>query len=75
MNTMESIKGYKFDTEQEAIHARKQCADFYGLPKSPDNVTKYWTDYTYDGNIWYIVWDETVEMVLGESEEFEINIE
>mgnify|MGYP003652549295 FL=1 len=33
------IKGYKYTTEQEAINARKQCADYYGLPKTPNNTT------------------------------------
>ena len=25
------VLGYKYTTEQEAIDARKQCADYYGL--------------------------------------------
>ena len=28
------ITGYKYTTEQEAIDARKQCADYYGLTKN-----------------------------------------
>ena len=69
---MESIRGYKFDTEQEAIDARKQCADYYGLPKSPDNVTKYWVDYQYsDLGFWYIIYDESIVNILGEPINFE----
>ena len=32
---VQEITGYKYLTEQEAIDARKQCADYYGLPKTP----------------------------------------
>lgn len=39
------ITGYKYNTESEAITARQQCADFYGLPKSPEDKTIYWVDY------------------------------
>jgi len=31
------ITGYKYTTEAEAKLARKQCADHYGLPFSPDS--------------------------------------
>lgn len=72
MNTMEFIKGWKYSTEEEALIARQLVDDYYEFPKPWDNITLHWTDYTYDGNIWYILWDETVETVLGEPEEFEI---
>jgi len=39
------ILGYKYINENDAQVARKQCADFYGLPKSPEDETKYWVDY------------------------------
>jgi hypothetical protein len=39
------IEGYKYTTEQEAIDARKQCADYYGLTVLPEDVTQYWVDY------------------------------
>jgi hypothetical protein len=52
------ITGYKYNTEQEAIQARKQCADYYGLPKSPTYVTKYYVDYEIADldtpKFWYI---------------------
>jgi hypothetical protein len=70
------VLGYKYFTEQEAIDARKQCADYYGLPVAPDDVTQYWVDYQtaeLDNPIfWYIVFDESIEMILGEPTEFEI---
>jgi hypothetical protein len=73
------INGYKYTTEQEAIDARKQCADYYGLPKSPDDVTQYWVDYeTADLDtpiFWYIVFDESIREILGEPTEFEVTTE
>lgn len=70
------INGYKYTNEQDAIDARKACADYYGLPKSPEDVTKYWVDYNtaeLDTPIfWYIVFDPSIEMILGEPTEFEV---
>jgi len=66
--------GYQYQTEQEAQTARKQCADYYGLPKSPEDVTQYWVDYQEGDGFWYISYDESIEVVLGEPEEFEINL-
>jgi hypothetical protein len=70
------IKGYKYQTEQEAQTARKQCADYYGLPVTPEDVTQYWVDYQtaeLDTPIfWYIQFDPSIEMILGEPTEFEV---
>lgn len=70
------INGYKYTNEQEAINARKQCADYYGLPVAPDDVTQYWVDYEtaeLDTPIfWYIVFDPSIEMILGEPTDFEV---
>ena len=73
------INGYKYTNEQDAINARKQCADYYGLPKAPEDVTQYWVDYEtaeLDNPIfWYIIFDPSIEMILGEPTEFEVTIE
>ena len=73
------IDGYKYTNEQEAIDARKACADYYGLPKTPDDVTQYWVDYEtaeLDTPIfWYIVFDESIRVILGEPTEFEVTTE
>jgi hypothetical protein len=73
------ITGYKYTNEQDAINARKECADYYGLPVSPDDVTQYWVDYEtaeFDNPVfWYIVFDESIEMILGEPTEFKVTIE
>jgi hypothetical protein len=71
-----TITGYKFQTEQEAIDARKACADYYGLPKSPNDVTQYWVDFSvtqYDEpQFWYIVYDDSILDILGEPVSFEV---
>ena len=71
------ITGYKYDTESEAQISRKDCADYYGLPKSPEDVTQYWVDYSFaeynDPQFWYIVYDESILDILGEPIEFEVS--
>lgn len=73
------INGYKYTNEQEAIDARKACADYYGLPVSPEDVTQYWVDYEtaeLDTPIfWYIQFDPSIEMILGEPTDFEVTTE
>ncbi len=62
------MQGYKFNTEQEAITARKQAADYKGLPISPDSSTIYWVNYNYsdlDG-YYYIQYVDGLEEVLSE---------
>ena len=73
---VQEINGYKYLTEQEAIEARKQCADYYGLPKTPEDETLYWVDYNeaeLDTPIfWYIVFDDSIEMILGTPSTFDV---
>ena len=70
------INGYKYTNEQEAIDAREQCADYYGLPVAPEDVTQYWVDYqtaNLDNPIfYYITFDESLEVVLGEPSIFDV---
>ena len=70
------ITGYKYLIEQEAIDARKQCADYYSLPKTPEDETLYWVDYntaSLDTPIfWHIAFDDSIEMILGTPETFEV---
>lgn len=70
------IIGYKYLTETEAIDARSQCADFYGLPITPEDETIYWVDYN-EANLntpvfWYIVFDESIEEILGAPTTFDV---
>lgn len=71
--------GYTYTTEEQAIAARKQCADYYGLPKTLTSTTIYKVDYSeasLDTPIfWYIPFDESVRVVLGESETFNVTEE
>lgn len=75
----EEVVGYKYTTEQEAIDARKACADYYGLPKTPEDETLYWVDYgkaELDTPIfWYILFDDSIEVVLGAPTTFNVTIE
>jgi len=62
------MQGYTYNTEEEAIAARKAAADFMGLPKNPGDTTIYWVKYSYadlDG-FWYIMHVEGLEAVLGQ---------
>lgn len=63
---MESINGYKFKTEEEAIEARQKAADFAGLPVQ-GGETLYWVDYLYAeaDDFWYIIYIDGLEEVLG----------
>jgi hypothetical protein len=72
------INGYKYTKEEDAIDARKVCADYYGLPTADENVTKYWVDYEIsyldDPVFWYIIYDPSIETILGEPTTFEVTI-
>jgi hypothetical protein len=73
------IEGYKYTVEQDAIYARKQCADYYGLPINQEDVTKYWVNYEtayLDTPIfWYIIFDESIKDILGEPIIFDVIFE
>lgn len=73
------ITGYKYNIESDAIAARKQCADFYGLPITPDDVLKYYVDYQ-EANLntpifYYIEFYKGVKEILGEPETFDVVFE
>ena len=62
------MQGYKYNTETEAIAARKAAADYMGLPKNPNDTTIYWVNYNYselDG-FYYITYVDGLEAALGE---------
>jgi hypothetical protein len=73
---MAFIKGYKYNTENEAIAARKAAADYMGLPKTPNDTTIYWVDYSYsdlDG-FYYIQYVDGLEDVLGDPTDITITV-
>lgn len=70
------ILGYKYNTEQEAINARESCDAYYGIPVSPDDITQNWVEYQIaELNIpqfYYIIYDESLKVVLGEPQTLDI---
>jgi len=66
--------GYKYNTEQEAISARKLAADFKNLPLDSFEITLYWVNYEFSeiDNFYYIIYVKDLEKVLGNP--LEINI-
>ena len=70
------VIGYKYTNEQDAINAREQIDSYYGIPVSPDDVTQNWVNYQtseYDTPIfWYIIYDDSLKVILGEPETFEV---
>ena len=65
--------GYKHTTEEAAQAAVAQCDAHYGYPKQ-DCVTQHWCSYEFSNldNFYYISHDESIELVLGLPEEFEL---
>ncbi len=72
------VTGYKYTIEQDAIDAREQCDVYYGIPVSPNDVTQNWVDYntaTLDNPIfYYITFDESLRVVLGDPSTFEVTV-
>jgi hypothetical protein len=68
------ITGYKYNTEVEAQVARQLCNNHYGIPLTPDSVTKHWIDYNHASlntpDFWYITENETISDILGQTETF-----
>ena len=73
---MASIKGYQYNTEQEAINAREACDAYYGIRVAPDDITQNWVDYQFaelnDPQFWYIVFDQSLTPILGTPIEFQV---
>jgi hypothetical protein len=73
---MQSINGYQYLIEQEAITAREACDTYYGIPVAPDDITQNWVDYQFaelnTPQFWYIVFDESLSAILGTPIEFEV---
>jgi hypothetical protein len=70
------VNGYKYTTEQEAIDAREACDTYYGIPVLPTDVTQNWVEYqaaNLDNPIfYYITFDESLKVVLGNPTDFEV---
>jgi hypothetical protein len=70
------VTGYKYTNEQDAIDAREQCDAYYGIPVAPEDITQNWVDYQtadLDNPIfYYITFDESLIVVLGDPINFEV---
>jgi hypothetical protein len=70
------ITGYKYTNEQDAIDARELIDSYYGIPVSPDSVTQNWCEYetaNLDIPVFYFIrFDESLRVVLGEPQTFNI---
>jgi hypothetical protein len=73
-NSLITITGYKFMTEQDALDARNSCDVYYNIPVEPNDETKHWCDFIYEPYqiFWYIIFDSSLEVVLGQPSDFEI---
>ena len=75
MIIMAYIKGYQYTTEQDAQSAVALCNQYYGIPIEGD-TTENWCIYQIaelsTPIFWYIIFDESLLVVLGESTEFEV---
>ena len=72
------VTGYKYTNEQEAIDAREQCDSYYGIPVAPEDITQNWVDYNtanLDTPIYYYIqFDESLKVVLGEPITFDVTV-
>ena len=70
------VIGYKYTNEQDAINARELVDAYYGIPVSPEDITQNWVDYqtaNLDTPIfWYIIFDESLIVVLGQPITFQV---
>ena len=70
------VTGYKYTNEQDAIDARESCDTYYGIPVAPDEITQNWVDYETasldDPIFYYIRFDESLKVVLGNPTDFEV---
>ena len=72
------VTGYKYTNEQDAIDARELVDTYYGIPVAPEDITQNWVDYNtanLDNPIfWYIIFDDSLRIVLGEPITFEVTV-
>ena len=72
-----NVLGYKYTTEGKAKQARKACSDYYGIPVSADDVTQFYVNYQtamFDSpKFWYIIYNDSLQVVLGNPTEFSVS--
>lgn len=74
-----TIIGYYLNPESQAITAKEDLRVYYEIPVDGESETRQWVDYsasyTEEGEVdfYYIIWDESLNVILGEPIELEIN--
>jgi hypothetical protein len=71
-----TIKDTSTQPNKRLSQQRVTCDTYYGIPVSPEDVTQNWVDYQQatldDPTFWYITYDQSLEVVLGQPIEFEV---
>jgi hypothetical protein len=72
-----TILGYKYLTEIEAINAVELCNQYYGIPVSPQSTTTTWITFSFSfgsPDFYYVLYNDTLPVVLGEPISFDVMI-
>ena len=73
---MAFINGYQYITEEEAQNAVNLTNSYYGIPVISTDITQNWCSYNYASlntpTFWYITFDDSLLVVLGEPTIFEV---
>jgi hypothetical protein len=79
MRLSKIIKGYIYQSQEDAISAVEKCNDFYNIVPTADNTTTSWVSYNktnYNSpSFYYITWDKSLTEILGEPEDLTIHLE
>ena len=77
MTTMQSIKGYLFDTESDAQYYCDLCTEYYSPLPDEWVWVKYLVEKSNGVPLIFIIWDESLDPILlpllGEPIEFEVD--
>lgn len=71
---MQYIKGYIFDSIEDARNAVKKCNIYFKIPVNQTDVTQNWCEFIYAElqGFYYIIFDESLLPILGEPQDIEI---
>jgi hypothetical protein len=72
---MEYIKGYIFNTKEEADLTMVELNVFFKLPAVEVNGTSYFNEESYCliNNFYFLYWGEGLELCLGEPTEIQVD--
>jgi hypothetical protein len=73
-----NVLGYKYTNEEDAIAAVELCNFYYNIPSSVNALTQNWVNYELaslnNPVFYYIKYNDSLNVVLGEPIIFEITI-